>query len=100
MALRTDILHGYRHLHRALMQAVQFQAPWRFVARDQLREAFRERGASWSASGAQRTLWFLQAAAREKGIEHKVLKNLLRVRQERINEGKAWRLVLHESKKK
>ncbi|KYK55269.1 hypothetical protein DCS_07232 [Drechmeria coniospora] len=75
-----EIVHAYRHLYRGLLHAVQFSSPVRYVARDQLRSAFRERGASWNPEGAKRTLWFLHAAARETGLEHKILKNLLRVR--------------------
>ena len=71
------VVHAYRHLYRACMHAVQFSKPARFVARDKLRAAFREKGARLDERGANRTLRFLEAAARERGPEHKVLKNLL-----------------------
>ncbi|ODA82115.1 hypothetical protein RJ55_00620 [Drechmeria coniospora] len=95
-----EIVHAYRHLYRGLLHAVQFSSPVRYVARDQLRSAFRERGASWNPEGAKRTLWFLHAAARETGLEHKILKNLLRVRLQQVRERSSWKRVLHESKSK
>ncbi|KAJ4038536.1 hypothetical protein NW761_009129 [Fusarium oxysporum] len=83
MATPTEVRHAYRHLYRNLLKAVQYAIPARFVARDQLRRAFREPGATYDGRGIKRTIWFLQAAAKEKGLEHKILKNLLRVRQMR-----------------
>ncbi|KAJ6441870.1 complex 1 protein (LYR family) domain-containing protein [Purpureocillium lavendulum] len=100
MTAGMDIIHAYRHLYRGLLRAVQFSSPARYVARDQLRAAFRETGAAWDAEGAKRTLWFVQAAARERGLEHRVLKNLLRVRLLRAREGANWRRRLHESKQR
>ena len=95
-----DIVHAYRHLYRALLRAVQFSSPARYVARDQLRAAFRDGAAPWDAEGAKRTLWFVQAAARERGLEHRILKNLLRVRLQRAREGRSWKRALHESKQR
>ncbi|POR38909.1 Uncharacterized protein TPAR_00904, partial [Tolypocladium paradoxum] len=104
MVAKMDIVHAYRHLYRALLQAVQFSSPARYVARDQLRAAFREGSgdgaAPWDAEGAKRTLWFVQAAARERGLEHRILKNLLRVRLQRARERRNWKMVVHESKQK
>ncbi|PNY29962.1 Uncharacterized protein TCAP_00134 [Tolypocladium capitatum] len=104
MGAEADILHAYRHLYRALLQAVQFSSPARYVARDQLRAAFRERkgdgAAPWDAEGAKRTLWFVQAAARERGLEHRILKNLLQARLQRAREGGNWRRMVHESKQR
>ena len=75
---QTEVIHAYRHLYRRLLHAVQYAVPERYVARDQLRKAFRERGASWDAEGIKRTIWFLDAAARETGLEHKILRNLIK----------------------
>lgn len=73
-----SIVHSYRHLYRALLRAVQFSKPNRYTARDQLRDAFR-RGdpAKFDPVKISRTLDFLHGAARETGMEHKILKNLL-----------------------
>jgi hypothetical protein len=74
------ILHAYRHLYRALLHAVQYSSPARYVARDQLRDAFR-RGhpEQFNQQKISRTLEFLEVAARERGLEHRILKNLLHV---------------------
>ncbi|RDA84227.1 hypothetical protein CP532_0133 [Ophiocordyceps camponoti-leonardi (nom. inval.)] len=92
-----DVIHAYRHLYRCLLQAVQHAVPARYAARDQLREAFRERGAKLDPVGVKRTLWFLQAAAREAGLEHKILKNLLRVRIAQVAGKSDWRRRFQES---
>jgi hypothetical protein len=78
-----QIIHAYRHLYRTLLKGVQYSTPARFVARGQLRRAFREPGATYDERGIKRTLWFLEAAAKERGMEHRILKNLLRVHQMR-----------------
>ncbi|PHH60801.1 hypothetical protein CDD81_1152 [Ophiocordyceps australis] len=94
---RTEIIHGYRHLYRGLLKAVQYSAPARFTAREQLRQVFRRPDASWNAKVVQRTLWFLEAAARERGLEHRILKNVLRVRMLRNLRRGEWRNQLHAS---
>lgn len=77
----TEVIHAYRHLYRGLLHAVQFSKPARYVARDKLRIAFREKDTKLDTKldgrGIARTLRFLDAAARERGLEHSVLKNLL-----------------------
>ncbi|KAM5351877.1 hypothetical protein ACJ41O_004600 [Fusarium nematophilum] len=90
MASNTEIVHAYRHLYRNLLRAVQYTVPARLVARDQLRSAFREPGATFDRLGVKRTIWFLEAAAKEKGLEHRILKNLLRVQQSRGCNFKGW----------
>jgi len=74
------ILHAYRHLYRALLHAVQYSAPARYVARNQLRDAFRRgQREQFNQQKISRTLEFLNAATRERGLEHRILKNLLHV---------------------
>lgn len=73
----TEVIHAYRHLYRGLLHAVQFSKPARYTARNQLRRAFREKGARYDQRGIARTIRFLDAAKRERGPEHRVLKNLL-----------------------
>lgn len=105
MALQVNVIHSYRHLYRGLLRAVQYSSPARYVARDQLRAAFREPPALQAISSParheeaiKRTRWFIEAAAKERGIEHKILKNLLRVRLLAAQETRQWKKVLHESK--
>ncbi|KAI0843470.1 DUF1763-domain-containing protein [Hypoxylon sp. FL0890] len=71
------VIHAYRHLYRGLLHAVQFSKPARYIARDQLRRAFREERAKFDPRSTIRTLRFLEAAARTRGLEHSILKNLL-----------------------
>jgi hypothetical protein len=99
-ATPTEVIHAYRALYRGLLQAVQYSAPARYVARDQLRAAFRERGAVFNAPGIARTLEFLGYAARDNGLEHRVLRNLLRTRYERVEMAKRpWAAVRNVQRK-
>ncbi|KAM0264676.1 hypothetical protein ACHAQJ_000501 [Trichoderma viride] len=97
---RLDITQAYRRLYRGLLRAVKYSAPARYVVRDQLRAAFRERNASLDSEGVKRTVWFLEAAAKERGLEHKILKNLIRVRLDRAWGTKTWKRALNETKMK
>ncbi|KAI1165488.1 DUF1763-domain-containing protein [Nemania serpens] len=87
------IIHAYRHLYRGLLHAVQFSKPARYTALHQLRRAFREKGAKYDARGITRTVLFLRAAARERGIEHQVLRNLLIIAWYRYEDKPSWRQV-------
>lgn len=95
---KLEILHAYRHLYRAFLRAVRFAKPARFVGRDALREAFRETSTTTAGGfdrrGVQRTLWFLQAADREAGLEHRILKRLIEVRWWRARRrAEVWRRI-------
>ncbi|KAI1275760.1 DUF1763-domain-containing protein [Xylaria sp. FL0933] len=87
------IIHAYRHLYRGLLHAVQFSKPARYTARDQLRRAFREKGAKYDPRGVVRTILFLEAATRERGLEHRVLKNLLTIAWHRHADKSNWKHV-------
>lgn len=73
------MIHAYRHLYRAALRAVCYSQPSRTVARNQLRRAFRDPNADFDQRAIKRTIWFLRNAARETGIEHKIVKNMLLV---------------------
>ncbi|KAK8039771.1 hypothetical protein PG993_008182 [Apiospora rasikravindrae] len=89
-----EIIHAYRHLYRGLLHAVQFSKPARYVARHQLRAAFREDGAVFDPKGVAKTIAFLDAATRSRGPEHKVLKNLLTIAFHRdFGNRQSWRHV-------
>ena len=89
-----EIIHAYRHLLRASLQAVQFSLPARFVVQAQLRRAFRQpttpEQQKFDPKAVRRTIWFLKAAAAEKGLEHKIVKNLVKV---------AWNRNLNSERK-
>jgi hypothetical protein len=75
---REAIVHAYRHLYRHSLRAVQFSKPARYTLRDRLRLAFR-RGyaADFEPHKVANTLEFLRYAAKENGLEHKIVKNLM-----------------------
>lgn len=100
MVASQEIIHAYRHLYRSLLRAVQYSRPGRDVARDQLRAAFREKGATYDETGIKRTRWFLEAAGKQRGLEHSIVKNLLRVRSMRHWDRKSFKLLVTESQMK
>lgn len=89
-----EIVHAYRHLYRGLLHAVQFSNMARDPVRTTLREAFRDRKGTFDAQAVKRTLWFLDAAAKERGLEHKILKNLVRMARQR-QKSMPWKLRFH-----
>ncbi|EOO00045.1 putative mitochondrial carrier protein [Phaeoacremonium minimum UCRPA7] len=98
-----EIIRAYRHLYRGLLRAVQYSKPARFVARDQLRAAFREKQAAPAVldpRAVYRTILFLKAAAVEAGLEHKILQNLLRTAHARQHEVRArkWSVIAKEAR--
>lgn len=73
-----EIIHSYRHFYRALMHAVQYAKPQKYLARDQLRIAYNKGiPADFDTRKINNTLMFLENAARQRGLEHKIVKNLL-----------------------
>lgn len=79
-----EVIHAYRHLYRAGLRAVQYSYPASTGVRNMLRQAFRAKDAQQlNGRAIKRTIWFLKNAAREAGIEHKVVKSILRVNFER-----------------
>ncbi|KAI0541648.1 DUF1763-domain-containing protein [Xylaria digitata] len=89
------VIHAYRHLYRGLLHAIQFSSPSRYTARNQLRRAFREKGAEYDHRSIARTIRFLDAATRERGLEHRVLKNLLMIAWHR-DQGSPWKAAQPE----
>ncbi|KAJ8118368.1 hypothetical protein OPT61_g640 [Boeremia exigua] len=72
------IIHAYRHVLRNSLRAIQFSKPARFTLRDRLRVAFRKGDVSdFDQQKITKTLEFLQYAAKQNGLEHKIVKNLL-----------------------
>ncbi|KAL2170494.1 hypothetical protein VTG60DRAFT_4780 [Thermothelomyces hinnuleus] len=99
----TELLHAYRRLLRAGLRAVQFSQPSRSTLTAKLREGFRDPRGTFDAERVRRTVWFLNAAAQQRGLEHRILKNLCRVHWERAREASrtAWRMrVRHDEAEK
>ncbi|ROV97681.1 hypothetical protein VMCG_07358 [Cytospora schulzeri] len=98
---KEEVIHAYRHLYRAALQAVSHSKPASFVARDQLRRAFRKKGATFDGSAIRRTVWFLHNAARERGMEHRIVRNLLLTQFWRDKENPiSWKNIVENSDKK
>lgn len=73
-----EILRSYRRLYRHAMYAVQYASPARYTLRILLENAYRTgNAADFDAQKINNTITFLEGAAREKGLEHRILKNLL-----------------------
>ncbi|GAB7361189.1 hypothetical protein MBLNU230_g1221t1 [Neophaeotheca triangularis] len=83
-ANRTEILHAYRALYKHSLRAVQYSIPSRYTFRDHIRSAFRSSHVSeFDAIRIAKTLQFLDGAAKYRGLEHRIVKNLSRVWWER-----------------
>ena len=73
-----EILKSYRQLYRHAMYAVQYAAPARYTLRILLENAYRTgNAADFDPQKIANTITFLKGAAKEKGLEHRILKNLL-----------------------
>lgn len=98
---QEEVLHAYRHLYRAVLRAVCYSQPASTVARDQLRRAFRDKTSTFNKSTVRRTVWFLNNAARERGTEHKIVKNLLLTQfyRDKANRN-TWRYITDSNYKK
>lgn len=74
---RAEIIKAYRTMYRTSLQAVMYSKPARFVVRDQLRDAFRDPSGHFDMEAIRRTVLFLRSAARERGLAHNIVKNLV-----------------------
>ena len=73
-----EIIQSYRQLYRHGLQAVQYSSPARHTLKDRLRRAYRNgTAADFDAEKIENTIQFLSNAAKEKGMEHRIVKNLL-----------------------
>jgi len=94
MSLPTPTPHqittAYRHLFKSALRAVQYSQPARFIVQRRLRNAFRQQDSAFRFDAAKiaRTLEFLDGAARVKGLEHRILKNLMHVWWEQARLGR------------
>ncbi|TGO33496.1 hypothetical protein BHYA_0243g00120 [Botrytis hyacinthi] len=91
---QKDYIYAYRGLYRAMLHAVQYAKPARYMGRNMLRDEFRKGNPKTFDQGRiDNTIKFLNLAAKETGLEHKLVKNLLRVKYER---GIQWKAQLRE----
>lgn len=75
---RAEIIQAYRSVYKHLLRAVQYSKPARYVARDHVRNAFRQSTPeNYDARRIAKTIEFLDGATKMKGLEHKIVKNLM-----------------------
>lgn len=71
------------------MYAVQYAAPAKYTLKTLLANAYRTgNAADFDSQKISNTLTFLDGAAKEKGLEHKILKNLLHTWYWEVGHGK------------
>ena len=84
-----EILRSYRHLYRHGMYAIQYASPAKYTLRILLENAYRTGSAAdFDPLKISNTLIFLEGAAKEAGLEHKILKNLLHTWFWEVGDGK------------
>lgn len=75
-----EIRMAYRHLYQGLLRAVQFAKPARYIVRNRIRAGFQaSSGNKFDPERIANTLEFLSGAAKTRGLEHRILKNLVHV---------------------
>ncbi|KAG0131701.1 hypothetical protein HOY82DRAFT_484864 [Tuber indicum] len=95
----TTIIHSYRALYKAGLAAVQYSSPARYSIREKLRKAFRSSNPNrFSQQRVDNTVRFLRTAARRKGMEHCIVKNLCKVAYWQLHSRKNRQLVVGKSK--
>lgn len=77
--MSEQIIHAYRHLLRTSLQAIRYAKPARFTLQSHLRSSFRNPTSSFNPYEISKTLEFLDNAAKYKGLEDKIVRNLLHV---------------------
>jgi hypothetical protein len=86
-------------MYKGLLQAVQYAKPARRIVRDQVRQAFRDEKGTLDQEALKRTIWFLDAAAKERGLEHKILKNLVNMHHYRTRHLQSWKRTQNAARK-
>ncbi|KEQ99339.1 hypothetical protein AUEXF2481DRAFT_35242, partial [Aureobasidium subglaciale EXF-2481] len=77
--MSQQIIHAYRRLLRTSLQAIRYAKPARFTLQSHLRDSFRNPKAAFNDQEITQTLEFLSNAAKYKGVEEKVVRNLIHV---------------------
>ncbi|KAL2221412.1 hypothetical protein M432DRAFT_273185 [Thermoascus aurantiacus ATCC 26904] len=95
------IVLAYRHLYRQGLKLVNYSAPARHVILRILRSSFRSASRDdFDPERISNTLHFLQRASEYRGLEHKIVKNLIMVRYwEQPQVKKDVRMVKGQDKK-
>ncbi|KAI5202003.1 hypothetical protein E4T38_05800 [Aureobasidium subglaciale] len=93
--MSQQIIHAYRRLLRTSLQAIRYAKPARFTLQSHLRDSFRNPKAAFNDQEITQTLEFLSNAAKYKGVEEKVVRNLIHVWgcKDRDIPATLWRLM-------
>jgi hypothetical protein len=98
-----EIRQSYRLLLRSSLLAVRYAAPARYVLLQRIRRAFRSSPVTdYDPRRIANTVTFLNNAAKDRGMEHKVVKGLVQVWE---HEKRQWAerqtpyLIRHRRKK-
>ena len=84
MPSQHEIILAYRHALRAGLRAVLYAKGARLTIRDRIESAFRSgQPSDLDSVRLSRTLDFLHCAAKNRGLEHRIVKNLCAVSWER-----------------
>lgn len=79
-ATAKEIVQSYRRLYRHGLQAVQYSSPARYTLKERLQRAYRNGDAEdFDAEKIEKTIEFLSDAAKETGLAHRIVKNLMYV---------------------
>jgi hypothetical protein len=77
----VEVRTAYRRLFKASLDAIRHSSPAKYVVRDILRRSFREDPQeAFEPTRIDNTLTFLERASKYRGREHKILRNILKVR--------------------
>lgn len=95
VASSQEIVRSYRQLYRRGLHAVKYAAPGRYTLKILLENEYRTgNAADFDAQKINNTLTFLEGAAKDKGLEHKIVKNLLHTWYWEVNASKQRPCVL------
>ena len=89
---RQQIVRSYRSLYRHALHAVQYSTPARYTLKALLENAYRTgKQEDYDQNRIDNTLLFLHGAASEKGMEHRILKNLLHTWWWETRKQRSWK---------
>lgn len=80
MSSNQRVVHAYRHIYRTGLHAIQYSSPARHTLKKLVRNSFRTgQVEDFNPRKIKNTIKFLHCAAKEKGLEHRMVKSLLHV---------------------
>ncbi|KAJ6036050.1 hypothetical protein N7540_000329 [Penicillium herquei] len=74
--MTSSVVHAYRNLYRQALKAIRYSTPARHVLRSTMRTAFRSTN-EFDPLKIANTLRFLERATESRGLEHKILRNMM-----------------------